>query len=614
MIIVYDKAGVAKVIRPCPLMSINWNAESNESGQLGGSYSITLNGTIIAFEGSPFIANVNLSSSPANFANQYDPRPTGQNIPESGRLGSILSKQMALRNLFADQCNLVEVLSIDGNEPIIKFYPKLTSMSFEEGVWFDTCAYSINLETDFLLDKDERIIAIDSYNKQFLAGADQTQIGSSNVGLTINEYTEKYGGLVSDFTESWTLEPEDGNSNIIPYSAAGNQNYPYQQTLRTYRLSRNLSATGKKTLPNCQGNTEPHTQARGFLKKYLDKQSNHSADGYHTSGNSLNQYFASGFIDLSANLYKGYNHSRSESYDKTAGSYSINDTWILSSGTAFENYSASVSDNISESTKSLSINGSIKGLSSIPASGTIFGGNFPSADKTPYQNAIEKYNLLSNNGNFGISSDLYKRARNLVTFDLHPVPRSVSLGLNEFTGEVTYNLEFDNRPVSSGLTAIASILSENVSINDTYPGDVFATIPVLGRTTGPVLQYLGTRTEYRRDFSLELVIDMAQLFPTTTTTTLVPTTFDPNANSTSTTTTTTRPPLQSFEFYRNRYVLSKPSLWEPARSEINKLIMSVSPAFEQGIRKYFLNPPLESWDPQSGSYKLSLTWTYELNR
>ena len=65
---------------------------------------------------------------------------------------------------------------------------------------------------------------------------------------------------------------------------------------------------------------------------------------------------------------------------------------------------------------------------------------------------------------------------------------------------------------------------------------------------------------------------------------------------------------------RNFGVLSKPSLNEPFKSQINSIIHAYSPINEGGIRKYFVSPPQESWDAKSGRYSLTINWTYELNR
>ena len=54
-------------------------------------------------------------------------------------------------------------------------------------------------------------------------------------------------------------------------------------------------------------------------------------------------------------------------------------------------------------------------------------------------------------------------------------------------------------------------MSETININDTYPGDTFAVVPILGRTTGPLLQYTGSRTEYRRDVGIEIILDSSDI-------------------------------------------------------------------------------------------------------
>jgi hypothetical protein len=234
----------------------------------------------------------------------------------------------------------------------------------------------------------------------------------------------------------------------------------------------------------------------------------------------------------------------------------------------------SLSSSIENGLYKVGINGNIKGLSSIPASGSIFGGNASSIINSPYENALNKYRQVSNNGNYGATSWIYKRAQNTIGVSLNPTPLSVSIGSNEFNGEITYSVEFDTRPTN----LISGVLSENISIQDTYPGDVFAIIPVIGRQTGPILQYIGGRTEYQRSVGIDIIVGSGY-------------------GGTS----------------RQQALLSKPILMEPIRSSVNNLISQLSPAREPGIRKYFLSPPSESWDPKERRYTLNLSWTYELD-
>jgi hypothetical protein len=229
------------------------------------------------------------------------------------------------------------------------------------------------------------------------------------------------------------------------------------------------------------------------------------------------------------------------------------------------------------------VEGTIKGLSDISASGYPIGKVSPASPEsifssgTPYGNAITKYNEISNTGQFGVTCDIFRRANNSVAVQLNSQPLSVALGTNKYTGEINYTLEFNNRPTNF----ISGVLNEDIQINDTYPGDVFAVIPVIGRPTGPVLQYIGGRTEYTRDISLDLTLDYTKL---------------------------------PYSSGRNPMVLKKPSVVQPMSNQISDLINQVSPQGEPGVLKYFLNPPREIWNPKQGTYNLSMSWVYELDK
>jgi len=579
MIIIYAN-GNAHAIRPCPLISISYNPYRNKVGTIGGTYDITLTGTLISFAGSPFSNGSTVAS--------YNPKPPPENIPvlgATGGLSSILEKQNALRELFAVDGRKIEVSNPyddSAGEPVLIFYPRLQSISFQEGIYVNTCTYTINLQADYLLDKDDNVITDglmgNSFEPDTLVSGNSAAGNYENALTTgqspqarqsVADHINEYGGFVEDFSETWSIEAEDGNGNTMD---------PANDTdiIRTYRLTRNVSATGK-TSYDSSGRYEAWQQAKSFIKKKILKEGSSNLNGYSSYPKlNLESAFASGFINLALANYGGYNHSRTESIDKTGGSYSLVDTWLLSSGTAYENYNLSVSRSIDTSLTSVTIDGSIKGLSSIPASGYVYGGNGGNNAglNTPYENAINKYKTVSNDSHYGLTSHIFKRAQNAVGVPLNPIPLSIGLGSNEFTGEITYNVQFDTRPVN----LITGVLSENISVQDTYPGDVFAVIPVLGRQTGPVLQYIGGRTEYRRSLSIDIVV--ADTYGGT---------------------------------IRQSRLLSKPILIEPYRTSINNVIYQLSPAFEPGIRKYFLEPPSESWDPKEKRYSITLNWIYELD-
>lgn len=595
MIIVYTRqaehflgAAGPKIIRPCPLVSISSSSLKNKMANMGSTYTITLNGTILSDGGSPFFSSsTHLPADKANFRNQYNPRPTGHRVELQDSLSSILKKQNALRSLFAVEGRRVEILPVRGNEPAIIFYPRLESINFEEGIWTDLCRYTIVLSADIMFDAQEKIISDSlAYLNFEPSGSPSSQSAYSNLhsntvdNTNLINYVSRHGGFVEDFSESWSIEPEDGNGNTVnPFIA------PAENSIRAYRLTRNVSAVGRTIYGPGQNGTdsiryEAWQQAKEFIRKKI--LSDKDGQDANNSPNEYDQYpklnfeshFANKFINLSQTFFGGYNHARTESIDKQNGTYSITDTWLLSSGTAYENYSVSLSKSNEDSLTTVTIDGSIKGLSSIPASGSIYGGNSASTLNTPYENAILKYRQISNTGTFDMISHAYKRASNIVGTFLNDVPLSISVGSNEFSGEITYNVSYDNRP----LNFISGVISESISVQDTYPGDLFAVIPVIGRRTGPILQYIGGRTEYQRSVSIDIIVDNI---------------YGGNA--------------------RQQLLLSKPSLNEPMRTSLNNLISQLSPAREPNIRKYFLNPPNESWDPKEKRYTINLNWVYELS-
>jgi len=590
MIIIYDKNQIARFIRPCPFINITWNGNFNESGPAGGSYDITLTGSLLDNNGSPIYSEAS-SSNPdygVTWAAAYNPRPGQQFVGDSGGLGAILAKQVAIRELFDNKCLKIEVCQVDPNlpnEPIITFFPQITSINFAEGIWVNKCDYTITMTAPFLLDKADKIIGSDSYgNEGYGPGSPGWPDSTPSHRLTVPDLIDKVGGLIQDFQESWSIETEEGNGNTFdPYTT--------ENITRIYRLTRNITAKGKdisqydcfdSTLntPVNKAKNKAYEQARRYVINYISNTGtalNHSDDYPPIRTLPIapaSQLFGSGAMNLSLLMYSGFNHSRVENIDVTAGTYSLQDTWILSSGNSYENYSLSLSNNINDARNKVSIEGTIKGLTSIPASGSIFGGPMTAGLNTPYENAINKYRQITNDGAFGIQAWVYKRAQNAAgAFKLNHVPLSVAVGTNEFTGEITYSIEYDDRP----LNLVTGVISENINVTDTYPGDVFSVIPVIGRPTGPVLQYIGGRTEYQRALSIELIV-----------------------------------PSPSGSAHRD-LLLQKPSLRDPTRQGIIDILRAYHPGKEPGIRKYFCSPPQESWDPKEGRYSFNVTWTYELN-
>ncbi len=65
---------------------------------------------------------------------------------------------------------------------------------------------------------------------------------------------------------------------------------------------------------------------------------------------------------------------------------------------------------------------------------------------------------------------------------------------------------------------------------------------------------------------------------------------------------------------RNSLILKKPSVVEPMATQIADLLKEVSPQGEPGVRKYFVSPPTENWNPKEGTYNFNISFTYELDK
>ena len=596
-------------LRPTPLMSIGTNILKNGAGEpFGVTYTITLTGSLLADKGTPYASQpvragdeypiYDFYESPADYpeveTNLVGPyklfdnvigaskTPPQQKVPTNALSHSLFVKQKALRALFGRDGQRLELSDWDDDEDSIICYPRVLDISFSEGIYVDRCDYTITLEADTLLnsnyevDAEGALILNDGIARSGLLEKDLLRLDDKNYPLPAQhpEIASLSGAFIADFSEDWSLEVDDSLAQQPDIN-------------RTYRITHTINATGKShygpvdNAGNEIEKIEAWEQARNFVQSKLCSSIRElypNASGIYEDEVLANRpKIGKGIIDLHQ-AYQGYNHTRTEQINKSAGSYSVTETFLLASGTAYETYSMNISSDINSPFVTVSIDGSVKGLSEIDPSGAKFGGThgYLSASGA-YDHAIQKYMSVSNSGKFGVGSDIYKRVNSSVAVQLNSQPTSISLATNENAGEISYNLSFDNRPTN----IISGVLTENISVTDTYPGDVFAVIPVLGRATGPVLQYIGGRTEYRRDVQVSLLMDYTKI---------------------------------PYGGTRSSLMLKKPSVIEPTSSQLADLIRELSPEGEVGVRKYFLSPPQESWSPRDGSYNISLSWVYELDK
>ncbi len=285
-----------KKLIPAPFVSVTKNYQTAGDGEKVGSlFQLSIIGTIVAFKGSPNSSRVFHTSSGS---------PADEVIAANARLGAILRKQEAIRDLFSDEGKSMEFQSADGSQPM-KCNARVLSIEFSNDLWFDRCEYTITLECDEL-----------SVN-----GISQGEDGFS-------EY-------ISSATETWSFEtsedqPEDLGSN------------------RTYRLTHSLSAQGKRFFDNTGALLRPAWEnARLWVQPRLGFD---SVIALSSGVNNLPTY------------YQGLNHVRSENVGENTGDYSVTETWILASGTALEDFTVNTRSDLDSGLKSVGVEGNVRGL------------------------------------------------------------------------------------------------------------------------------------------------------------------------------------------------------------------------------------------------------------
>jgi hypothetical protein len=340
--------------------------------------------------------------------------------------------------------------------------------------------------------------------------------------------------LINEASESWTIEPSEERED-----ASGSGIFQL-----TYKVNHSISAQGKR-LFNTSGQLlsgrEPWQNAKEWVlgKKGLDPAITHSG------------------IYSIPSYYQGYDYVKTENIDTLGGQYSLTENWILSSGRALEQYELSLSRGINQGIKSVSIQGNIRGLDVGDVSLGISG-----YDRM--FNATEKFNSISGkNLPYIRSQNFLSEISNGI---LHSVPVQQSVGKNPAAGTLTYSFEYDNRP--SGL--ISGVLSEVINVSYIKPNQSFASVFVLGRAEGPVLQPLETSEARQKNLSIEFIKEPS---------------FDYNNIG------------NNFKF---------------PFSLISKLVSGLNPMVTDNAVQSFSGQPTENYDPFTGRGSYSVNWTYEV--
>ena len=397
------------------------------------------------------------------------------------------------------------------------------------------------------------------------------------VKFTINftGFTPQHGGAVSGVVREYGGTTDFQNVHIQSFS----DTFDYQPddslgfahddpTAKAYRFTRTVSATARPASSAALNRTSTFASnsvsgAKTFVESRLQY------DGTSLSKHEIDDGFRYGAgISL-------FNMQRSVNYDLANLTYSVTVNGIYASGTAggitqkgaFETFNTTVTKEANSSLVSVTIDGKLVGYVA-----NMVNNSLNNVNAAATEGAMSKLSNISN-GNYGYGSTVFRRAQFAAGVPLNSSPQSVSIADSTLADNtISYNVTYDNRagPLIQGA------ISESITVNDSYPTDVYASIQVMGKRSGPVFQYMNTSTPYERDVSIEIQMDHMKIANT----------LDGGQ-------------LMSYS----------PSIDSNTRSQINGLINSLSPNGSWGY--VMLKQLNESWSPKDGTYSANIGWVYK---
>jgi hypothetical protein len=424
---------------PVPFISVSKAYETQGNGvRVGATYTITLTGTLTPLG---------------------TPSATG-GYPKIDELQDELKQALAENgNRWRVQCN---------GSTLIETYPHIKDVNFSQSNdnWVFTCPYTITLEY---------------YDEPAETGIDPdiTVLGSS----------------IKSFDDSWTVEFVEDAAHY-EWNLDGNvqDNSPYQM-----RMTRSISAVGKTRFtanPAAPQSGVVEYEAWENAKNYVanqlwtnDRWEDHAQTGLY-------------IINMADVEMARFNHIRQQTIDEGAGSFSLQESWLLIdagatgiAGNATEDFTITTTASATQGLTSISVEGSIQGLETR---------SYGTTDPTAFTIAEDKYAAATGYW-ANVEAKLYGRAlyaAGVLSPSLNMTALDTSLGHNPTKGVITYQYGFDNRPC----TFISGALHESIVISEDNPSDVFASLVVLGRAKGPILQDIGTVTATTRNIAIEVIM------------------------------------------------------------------------------------------------------------
>ena len=473
----------------------------------------------------------------------------GEDVPSTRVQDSLMQKTQAIRELFSVEGRKLEIISWtqdeDGNSKRYgyTFYPRITGISINEDSYRGIVQYTVQLEADelytnFGAETSPRIespaAASDDSSVTNIYG--EEDYNNSLIKRTLEEgqsFTDAFALetakgkkiYLQDISEDWSIDQTgeysswgemgiDDDDNDFPEGANKQDEFP------NYNVSHSINATGKRTYDEDGLVREPWEHAKMWVHERLgvlpgetaatddpkdftppeklfdDDNVNKKGGVAYDVGGIMSTAYAEGLSDTTGSTpadfsdYKICNYTRSLQINKFGGTYAITESYTLTKSDfgAMESIEISEQGDKQGGIKNVTISGNITGQELRgDTTGKGKAKDMDIVSRTKYNSANEAYDKYKSDSflmqiidAYGISGDAGVLIRQA---------HSSSINRNEKDGTISFSKSFNDRPQN-----VAGSYSENIQVSTTRKVDAVATIPVPGRSEGPVIQDVGTKS------------------------------------------------------------------------------------------------------------------------
>jgi hypothetical protein len=498
---------VGRKIIPAPLVTLNKDYNRNPDGsKVGTVYNITLRGTLLPFRGSPSGAYASLDTAFHSGTGYPSDEVFASNNED---FDNILRKQEALRWLFSEDGGSLE-WQPSGGQPVVKCNPRVVSVEFDEGTWADRCNYTVTLEANWIfingtsdledaLSQDLIESSDESWSFEEIEGREGQQFNVSHTVRAKGILGYNTFAVVFENKQAWEHARDYVNARVsgsidssIMLAALGDNtkffgNYVkvvnVDKTQGSYEITERWLLSDEVTYTEQQFNVdfnsstgESEVTYQGTINGISQGERSGDQDNVLTSRAAIPSDAAARII---ANTYVGVllngksipvsPNTRSIVLNKQTGTANFTFKWTTS-----DTLTTTIGEEVQYTISTDNQLHSINFTQSIEPYG--------SDSATKVTNA--KAALYTNTAAYNRSISLLSNVLEVPAANINTTPRNKVTSINSKSGSTRASWTFTNRDTHN----------TEVDIQIQNPNVVIASIPIPGRTEGPIIQNMETVT------------------------------------------------------------------------------------------------------------------------